>query len=156
LRAIGLPRQRMFAWLLGEGAALGLAGGVIGVIVGHALAWGALALLGGDLGAGYFSGVRPDLQFQPLMTAVYVALGVIAGLAGAWLPAREAATVSPAQALKAGDEASLFEGHGHPLAGLGVLLASIPACRISPIDGLPVGGYLAVALLLAGVFSCCR
>jgi putative ABC transport system permease protein len=44
---------------------VGLAGGVLGVALGHALAWGALALLGGDLGAGYFSGLSPRLQFQP-------------------------------------------------------------------------------------------
>jgi putative ABC transport system permease protein len=50
--------------------------------------------------------------------AIYVALGLLAGVAGAWLPAREAATVSPAQALKAGDEAALLGGHGHPWLGL--------------------------------------
>lgn len=150
LRAIGLPRRSLYVWLLGEGAVLGLVGGVVGVLLGHALAWGAIALLGGDLGAGYFSGVRPQLQFQPLMAAVYAALGIIAGVAGAWLPAREAATVSPARALKAGDDATLFEGHGHPKSGLAVLLFSIPACAIPPLHGLPLGGYLGVALLLAG------
>ena len=150
LRAIGLPRRALLAWLLGEGALVGLVGGVLGVLLGHALAWGALALLGGDLGAGFFSGSRPQLQFAPAMTAAYVALGVIAGLAGAYLPAREAATVAPAQALKAGDEPALLQGHGQPLAGLLALLASIPACALAPIGELPVGGYLAVALLLAG------
>ena len=150
LRAIGLSRRQLFAWLLGEGAALGLAGGVLGVALGYALAWGAMQLLGGDLGAGYFSGVRPQLQFQPLMAAIYVCLGVVAGIAGAWLPAREAATVSPAQALKAGDEAALFEGRGHPLIGLLLLLASIPVCTIAPIQGLPLGGYAGVALILTG------
>ena len=150
LRAIGLPRRALFAWLLWEGAVVGLVGGVLGVMLGHALAWVALALLGGDLGAGFFSGSRPQLQFQPAMTAAYVLLGVIAGVAGAYLPAREAATVSPAQALKAGDEPALFEGHGQPVLGLVVLLASVPACAIAPVADLPVGGYLAAALLLAG------
>ncbi len=150
LRAIGLPRRALLAWLLGEGAVVGLVGGVLGVLLGHALAWGALALLGGDLGAGFFSGSRPQLQFQPWMSAAYLALGVIAGLAGAYLPAREAATVAPAQALKAGDEPVLLKGHGRPLAGLLVLLASVPACAIAPVADLPVGGYLAVAMLLAG------
>jgi putative ABC transport system permease protein len=49
-------RRSLFGWLLAEGAAVGLAGGVVGAAVGHGLAWGALALLGGDLGAGYFQG----------------------------------------------------------------------------------------------------
>lgn len=150
LRALGLARRSLFGWLLAEGAMVGLAGGIVGVMLGHGLAWGALALLGGDLGAGYFSGLQPTLQFQPQVMVIYVALGLLAGVAGAWLPAREAATVSPAQALKAGDEAALLGGHGHPWLGFGLLLASLAACAIPAQDGLPVGGYLAVASLLAG------
>ncbi len=150
LRALGLARRSLFSWLLAEGAMVGLAGGVFGVMLGHGLAWGALALLGGDLGAGYFSGLQPTLKFQPQMIMIYVVLGLLAGIAGAWLPAREAATVSPAQALKAGDEAALLGGHGHPWLGFGLLLASLAACAIPAQDGLPVGGYLAVACLLAG------
>ena len=150
LRAIGLARRDLFTWLLAEGALVGLAGGLVGVALGHGLAWAMLTLLGGDLGAGYFAGLTPQLQFQPGVTAVYVALGVLAGVAGAWLPAREAATVSPAQALKAGDDAALLGGRGHPRLGIAVLAASLPVCWIPPINGLPVGGYLAVAGLLAG------
>ena len=112
LRAIGLSRRTLFGWLVAEGAAVGLAGGLVGTALGYGLAWGALVLLGGDLGAGYFSGLTPQLQFQPGVSAAYVALGMLAGVAGAWLPAREAATVSPAQALKAGDEAARWAGGG--------------------------------------------
>jgi putative ABC transport system permease protein len=150
LRALGLSRRSLFAWLLAEGAFIGLLGGVLGALLGHALAWAALALLGGDLGAGYFAGLTPSLQFQPLATAIYIGLGVLAGMAGAWLPAREAARVAPAQALKAGDEAALPGGRGYPVPGLALLAASLPAGAIPPIDGLPIGGYLAVACLLAG------
>lgn len=150
LRALGLSRRSLFAWLLAEGALVGLAGGVLGVLAGHGLAWGALALLGGDLGAGYFSGLTPRLQFHPGMTAAYVGLGWLAGVAGAWLPAREAATVSPAQALKAGDDAALLGGHGRPWLGVAVLGLGLAACAIPAVQGLPVGGYLAVACLLGG------
>ena len=150
LRALGLDRSTLFGWLVAEGAAVGLAGGVVGTALGYALAWGALALLGGDLGAGYFSGLKPTLQFQPGVSAAYVALGMLAGVAGAWLPAREAATVSPARALKSGDEAALPGGRGHPVVGAALLVLSLPACWIAPLDGLPVGGYGAVACLLAG------
>ena len=150
LRAIGLARRSLFTWLVAEGATVGLAGGVVGVILGHGLAWAMLAVVGGDLGAGYFSGLKPSLQFQPDMAGLYVALGVLAGVAGAWLPAREAATVSPARALKAGDEAALPGGYGYPRVGLAVLALSLAACAIPPLNGLPVGGYLAAACLLAG------
>lgn len=150
LRTLGLARRSLFAWLLVEGALIGLAGGVAGAILGHGLAWAALALLGGDLGAGYFSGLTPSLHFDPSMTMVYIALGVLAGIAGAWLPAREAATVSPAQALKAGAEAALPGGRRHSWLGLTLLAAGLGACALPPINGLPLGGYLAVACLLAG------
>lgn len=150
LRAIGLSRRRLFAWLLAEGAVIGLLGGLLGVALGLGLARGALELLGGDLGAGYFAGLQPELQFQPAVAALYVGFGVVAGLAGAWLPAREAATVAPAQALKAGDEANLPGGHAHPWLASVVLLASLAACWIPPVAGLPLGGYLAIAGLLAG------
>nr|WP_153468814.1 FtsX-like permease family protein [Rhodocyclus gracilis] len=150
LRAIGLDRRRLFVWLLAEGALVGLAGGLVGAAAGYALASALLSVLGGDLGAGYFAGLTPQLHFQPEMTALYVALGVAAGVAGAWLPAREAATVSPARALKAGDEAALMQGRGHPLLGIVLLAASLAACAIPPFGELPLGGYLAVLLLLAG------
>jgi putative ABC transport system permease protein len=150
LRAIGLARRQLFAWLVAEGALVGLAGGIVGAALGHALAWATLAVLGGDLGAGYFAGLKPQLQFQPGVAAIYVALGMLAGIAGAWLPAREAATVTPAQALKAGDDSALLGGHRHPKLGVGVLAASLAACLIPPLADLPVGGYLAVACLLAG------
>lgn len=150
LRAIGLARRSLFAWLIGEGALVGLAGGIVGAALGHALAWVLLAVLGGDLGAGYFAGLRPQLHFQPAVTALYVALGTLAGIAGAWLPAREAATVSPAQALKSGDEAALPGGYGHPVFGMALLAGSIAACWIPALNGLPLGGYLSIACLLAG------
>lgn len=150
LRALGLARRILFIWLVAEGALVGLAGGVAGTFVGYMLAGGALAVLGGDLGAGFFSGLKPTLEFQPLMAVVYVALGALAGIAGAWLPAHEAATVSPAHALKAGDEATLSAGIGRPWLGFLFLAASIAACFVPPVDGLPLGGYLGVACLLAG------
>jgi putative ABC transport system permease protein len=150
LRAIGLSRASLFRWLLAEGALIGLLGGVLGAALGLALAAAVLALLGGDLGAGYFTGLQPQLQIQPAAIAVYVALGVVAGVAGAWLPAREAAAVAPAQALKAGDEAVLTGGRAHPAWAIGLLLAAGLATQLPPQHGLPLGGYLAIALLLAG------
>lgn len=150
LRAIGLARASLFRWLLAEGALIGLIGGGLGAALGLALAAAVLALLGGDLGAGYFTGLQPPLQIAPAAVAVYVVLGVVAGLAGAWLPAREAAAVAPAQALKAGDEAALAGGRAHPWLALGLLLAAGMATRLPPQHGLPLGGYLAIALLLAG------
>jgi putative ABC transport system permease protein len=150
LRALGLERATLIRWLLAEGALVGLVGGVIGVALGYALAWAALRLLGGDLGAGYFSGLQPQLEFKPALTALYIFLGLLAGLAGAAMPARQAANIAPAQALKSAGDALMIHGHRSPLLGILALTLSLAACFISPLAGLPVGGYAAIALLLAG------
>ncbi|MFD2113812.1 FtsX-like permease family protein [Thiorhodococcus fuscus] len=150
LRAIGLARRQLFLWLLAEGALVGLMGGIAGVALGHGIAWGLLKLLGGDLGAGFFAGLSPTLRFDPWASTAYVLLGIGAGAAGAWFPAREAAAVAPAQALKSNDDSTLSSGRGFPMLGLAMLTASLPACFIPPIQGLPIGGYLAIACLLAG------
>ena len=150
LRALGLERATLIRWLLAEGALIGLLGGIIGVALGYGLAWAALQLLGGDLGAGYFSGLQPQLEFKPALTALYVFLGLLAGLAGAALPALQAADISPAQALKSTGDALLMGSHLRPWAGLLALTLSLAVCFIPPLAGLPLGGYAAIAFLLAG------
>ena len=150
LRALGLERNTLIRWLLAEGALVGLIGGLIGVALGYYLAWAALQLLGGDLGAGYFSGLQPKLEFKPALTVLYVTLGLLAGLAGAAIPARQAADIAPAQALKSSGDALSMQTRRQPWAGLLALALSLAACFIPPLGGLPLGGYAAIAFLLAG------
>ncbi len=150
LRALGLARNTLIRWLLAEGAVVGLIGGIFGVALGYALAWAALRLLGGDLGAGYFAGLQPELEFEPVIAVVYVSLGVIAGVAGAALPARQAADIAPAQALKSAGDVMASQAGVRPWWSLGALLLAVAASLIPPIGGLPLAGYLAIALLLAG------
>jgi putative ABC transport system permease protein len=150
LRALGLDRAGLRRGLLAEGALLGLVGGLIGVVLAHGLTALAFRLIGGDLGAGYFRGLAPELQWEPGLILGYLALGIGAGLAGAWLPAREAARLIPARALRAGDEAEAYQAP--PRWGLTLSLLALAAlsCLLPPLNGLPLGGYLAVALILVG------
>ena len=80
----------------------------------------------------------------------YLGLGVVAGTAGAWLPAREAMGMVTARGLRAGDEAEAY--HASPRWGLalGLLTAAALLCGLPPLAGLPIGGYLAVLLLVVG------
>ncbi|MCB1906853.1 MAG: ABC transporter permease [Rhodocyclaceae bacterium] len=150
LRAIGLGRRRLAAWLLGEGAVLGLAGGLLGCALGTGFAALVLDGFGGDLGAGYFAGIAPALDASPAAMLAFVALGVLAGVAGAWLPARRAGAISPAAALKAAAGDPLAAAPGWRWPGPLCLVLATAACLMPPLAGIPVGGYLAVALLLAG------
>ncbi|MDR6766067.1 putative ABC transport system permease protein [Acidovorax delafieldii] len=141
------PRQRL-ALVLAESAALGLLGSALGIALGTALAATALQLLGGDLGGGYFAGVRPALQWSAPAALVYGALGVTAALAGGWWPARAAQNLPPAQTLKGLGAAASQTDKGTVgifLIATGAILTSAP-----PVFGIPLAAYVAIALLLVG------
>jgi putative ABC transport system permease protein len=150
LRVLGLTRTRLLAMVLAEGAALGLVGAAVGVGLAYALAWAALTFVGGDLGAGQFRGVRPELQPAPIATLVFFVIGVGVALVGSLLPAIDAANTPPAPALKAGDQERTFVKAqrvwpGAVLVALGAVLAFGP-----PVAGIPLFGYLSIASLLIG------
>lgn len=159
LRAMGMSRAMLMRGLIAEGAVVGLAGGLAGVLLAHALAAAAFAFVGGDLGAGMLvpalgSGVVPEVSFQPLASLAYLGLGVVVGAAGAWLPAREAAMRAPARALRAGDEVEAYRGRPRARLALGCAVLALALSALPAADGVPLGGYAAVALVLcAAVFA---
>ncbi len=152
LGVLGLGARERLAWVLAESALIGVAGSVLGLALGTALAALALRLLSGDLGGAYFPGVTPHLQFSAAAAGVYGALGVLVALAGGWLPARHAQRIAPAQALK-----GLGDVHaprspawlGPALIALGALLTQAP-----PVAEIPLAAYASVACLLLGGIAC--
>ncbi len=149
LRALGLERDRLMQALLAEGALLGLLGGLFGVVLAHGLAWSAFRLMGADLGAGYFQGVRPELHMDLLTSILYLGLGGLTGVVGAWLPARTAVRMPVARALRASEEVEQFRMQLHPAWALLCAALAGALCLLPPFAGIPVGGYLAVLASLA-------
>ncbi len=152
LGVLGLTARERLRLVLCESLAMGALGSAAGLLLGALLAWLALRLLGGDLGGGYFRGETPPLQWSSAAALLYGTLGVAASLAGGWWPARAAARLAPAQALKglgsvdAGERAGLRPGRtGALLMAGGALLALAP-----PVAGLPIAAYASVGLLLVG------
>jgi putative ABC transport system permease protein len=150
LRVLGMTRRQLILQLLIEGAVLGLLGSLLGLAGGYAAAGAALHFFGGDLGGGYFPGVQPSVQFSPIAALVFFLLGTGVALAGSAAPAWEAARAQPAPALKSGSEESAFSRLAAPWPALLCLVAGALFTRLPPLAGLPVFGYLAVALLLIG------
>ena len=153
LRVLGLQRRGVARLVLLEAGALGAIGAVLGLVLGYALAVAATRAFGGDLGAGQFRNVFPQVAFSPVGAIVYFAAGIAISVLGALLPARDAARTPAAQALKAGDEQAMFARAASPLPGLvllgvGALLAFLP-----PVNGLPLFGYASIACLLIGAIS---
>ena len=150
LRVLGMPRRDLLVQILAEALVVGVAGAGAGLVLGLGLAAGALRLLGGDLGGGYFSGTAPNLAFAPGAALIFGFLGLAAALAGSLVPAREAGRAQPAVALKnLGD--AIDPGIAPPVwPAAGLLGASVAAALAPAVGGLPIFGYLAIALMLAG------
>ena len=149
LRTLGLQRNGIVALVTIEGALAGLIGAVAGLVLGLGLAVIAINILGGDLGSGIFSDAPPALVFAPLAAAGFFALGVAAAVVGSWIPALQGARAAPAVALKnAGDSVD----PRNPLRArlpITLLVTGIAAASLPAVGGLPLFGYLSVALLLA-------
>ncbi len=150
LRVLGVTRSRLVRLLVAEGAVVGAAGASIGIALGCALAQIGVERLGGDLGAGYFRSVAPALSIEPAALVVFFVLGTAFAIAGAALPAVEAAQRAPALALRAGDEEAALRRLPPVAPGLLLMLCAAPLAYAPPVADLPIGGYAAIALLLTG------
>jgi putative ABC transport system permease protein len=171
LHAMGVTVREQLAASLAGGAIVGVAGSALGVALGIALARAGLAAFGADLGAGYFRGPAPPLDARTIECLVFFGLGLLAALAGTFAPAREAASVAPAVALRAARNDSTKNGsepfslRGAPgRVGVGagkigseplfwgmLLIAGGAAVVWLPPGGpVPWPGYLSIACLLIG------
>ena len=153
LRVIGLSRRLLLWQILLEGGMLGAIGSTLGLLAGYAMAALALAFFGGDLGGGYFPGIRPSVQFDPLTAAIFFTLGTGIALLGSLAPALEAATAQPAPALKSGSEDVALARLSTPWPALLSLVIGIVLTQLPPVSELPIFGYLAVAFLLVGTIA---
>lgn len=150
LRTLGLPKGGVIAVVLLEGAAVGIVGGLLGLLGGYGLARLALGILGSDLGAGYFSGETVTLAFAPVAALVFFSLGIVAAGLGSLLPALAAARAAPAATLKAVGDVVDPRARVPVLPAIALFGAGV-ACALAPaIAGLPLLGFVGMALMLAG------
>jgi putative ABC transport system permease protein len=152
LRALGLPQALLTRLLLLESVFVGLLGAALGIALGIVLARLGIAYAGGDLGAGFFSGIVARAWIDPLGLATIALCGVGASVLGGAAPALEAGKAPPASALRAGDEQKMLQRLPRSGPGLCVLLLGAVLALLPPIDGLPLFGYAAIAcFLIAGI-----
>ena len=149
LRALGVTRRGLAFLLAFEGALVGLVGAAIGTALGLAGSRALLQRSGADLGAGYFGGHSGAFAPDPSGLAGIAALGVGMSVAGALWVARAVGRIEVAEALR--DRAVDLPGvsTGSAWIAAGLALAGVPLLFLPPIRGLPIGGYVAIALWLA-------
>ena len=98
MRAVGASQRDIFVLVLVEAMVLGIGGGLLGTLTAL------LAASGVDM---LSARVLPEFPFKPdtfflvplWLPLLGLGLGVLAAIAGAWLPARRAAQVDPARVL---------------------------------------------------------
>ncbi len=150
LRVLGLTRSQLLRQILLEGATLGVIGSLLGLMLGYTVAIIALHFFGGDLGGGFFPGIKPSVHFNPLATSLFFIIGLSITLLGSVVPAWEAAHAKPATALKSGSEDMAVLRWTTPWPAIICLCSAILLTQLPPVFELPVFGYLAIALVLIG------
>jgi putative ABC transport system permease protein len=151
LRALGVTRGQLQRALIGEGAALGVAGSALGIVLGLAVAAAVLRFLTGDLGNGQLRAVGASIRAAPpLPMLAFFVMGTVVASIGAWLPARTAARQPPARSLKGGDGDYAVVARTSAYSGVALLGLGAALSRLPPMGGLPVFGYVAIAALLFG------
>jgi putative ABC transport system permease protein len=123
---------------------------LLGIVIGTLLAAAMLRLLTGDLGNGQLRVLGASLRAAPGSLLAFFAIGTLVASIGAWMPARDAARMPPARALKGGDGDYAGAAKSASLAGVVLLLVGAVLAWLPAVQGLPVFGYAAVAALLFG------
>ncbi|MFB7174149.1 ABC transporter permease [Streptomyces sp. NPDC056254] len=141
LRAIGIGRAKIYHSLIAEALITGLIGSALGVAAGYFLAMGLIQLLGA-LGM-RFESTHLTLRWTAPLTAT--ALGAATTLTAAWLPARRASAISPLEALREHQAASITGASNQPRTGLGLIIGVIGTALLTASTEAPdlhTGGVL--------------
>jgi putative ABC transport system permease protein len=150
MRALGTDRQTIFGLFLLEGGVLGAVGSLLGLAFGWALSFIVVKAVAQTVDLLYVPvhDVQPVLD--PWLAMLAWVLGVGMALMASAVPAWEAASVPPAEAMGRGAQhrldppglrASLI------MATLFVLIA-MALCRMPPWHDLPIPGFLACLFVL--------
>lgn len=162
LRSLGVTsRQIQSAWLV-EAAAIGLAGGLLGLGLGWLGAQVAVKMVARTVNALYYANSVDFAAFDFTEALVALVLAVVASTFAGWRPARVAANTPPAQiAVRAGT--SNYSGGqflrrpelGLALIVVGILLTWFPPLRLAGGGRLPIAAYAAALCWIfgAGIFA---
>lgn len=151
VRALGASRNAILGAFLGEAACFGVIGALLGCVLGRVMATGALKLLSATVQALYVSSRPGAIELTLASLAIALLIGVGMSVIAALSPAREAASVSPTEAMARGQREYSTRMHKgrDMLIALGLAAGGV-ICSVPPaIAGKPLFGYLSAILLVA-------
>jgi putative ABC transport system permease protein len=151
LRAIGTSSRGVLIVFLGEAAMLGVVGSALGIILGRFLAAALLGMISDTVNALFTTSTPGPIALSPTSMLAALVTGTAVAFFSALIPAREAARVAPAEAMRRSiveHETSLHIRRDLVIASLAAIIAAI-LCQFGPIDGRPVLGYIATLFAVA-------
>ncbi|MEZ5649010.1 MAG: ABC transporter permease [Burkholderiaceae bacterium] len=138
-------------WVLA--LAVGTVGALLGLLLGLALAWSLLQLVGGDLGGGYFASQPAPLHPDAVALAGFAALGLVAALAGTWGPARRLARLAPMRTLRGGLIDPRPDRRRRLLASAALAALALALLWAPAIGGLPWAAYVSMGCALLAAIA---
>ncbi len=156
LRALGATRRQIFATFLAEGMLFGVAGALLGLLLGALLAQFSVGAVAQTVDTLYVGTHADRVDYAPLVLAKAFFLGIALATLSALAPAVEAAATLPAITMRAAGYESRNKrpGLGLALAGLVAFAFAAFAARLPAVDSLPLFGYAAGLLIVAGASLC--
>lgn len=152
LRALGATSAQALRLFLAEALLLGAAGSLVGIAFGRALAGIALRLVSGTVNALYVAAPPAPIRVDSGLIAEGFAMGILTALLSALPPALEAAEILPAEALQHGAHEHHRRLAIRRYAGAGAVTLALAGAiaQLPPVGRLPLFGYLATFLVIAG------
>ena len=148
LSVLGAGRTWLFGLVLTQALLVAAVGGLLGIGLGLGLASVLLRVMGGDLGAGYFSTTVPQLDIDVSILLGFWLLSLVVGAVAGYFPARAATSGSPVLQLRAGATERMLKPVLNARIAVALALVSMVLTLIPPVDGLPIAAYLSIAFLL--------
>lgn len=150
VRALGASRGLVLGAFIGEAATFGLVGGLIGLPLGRLMADGAVKLMSLTVDALYVSSRPGEIVLTPYAVLEALMIGIGVAVASAYAPAREAAQVSPVEAMARGRREYDVSVHKFRDLAAAALLAfgAAVVSQAPPIGGKPILGYVSALLLI--------
>ncbi|MGA7408963.1 MAG: ABC transporter permease, partial [Bryobacteraceae bacterium] len=159
LRALGATRRQIATLFLGESAIGGLIGSTLGVLIGFGAA-GLMAKAIGTLLQGVYGLDQGGVAVTPSATLIglTIGLGAVTSMVAAGVPARNAASIDPIQALQRGGAQSSSNGRNPSRVIAACVCASAGGILLAATRSLQwfYAGYVLVllaALLLTPVLT---
>ncbi len=152
LRSLGATRNEVRWLFLGEAAALGLVGIVVGLLGGYFLARLLVGAVAETISSLYVLIHVQQLAIAPWIWVSAFCLGLLSVLVAAWLPAQSAAAIDPVQALHGGlrIEKSVRLSRGWIFGAAISLLLAVLFSFLALRTGPPWLGFGAAFFVLAG------